>query len=287
MPPAELAIDTALARRLLQDQFPSLAALPLNRLANGWDNTLFRLGSDLVLRLPRRQLAARLIEHEQRWLPALAPSLPLPTPVPRHIGVATDYYPWSWSVVSYRAGRSADQVASVDGAADDLGRFLAALHRPAPADAPSNPVRGIPLRQREKSFRANLELVDGLDRAAVEQLWRTACATEDWANAPVWVHGDLHPANLLVRQGRIAAVLDFGDLTAGDPATDLAIAWMLMSAAERDRFWQVYSRDDQALQLRARGWALALGIVFLAHSANHPGLHRVGERTVAAVLSDR
>lgn len=294
MPPAEVVIDARLVRMLLLDQFPDLASRSLSMLANGWDNALLRLGDDLLLRFPRRQASARLSEHEQLWLPQLAPLLPLPVPVPLYIGRPSSRYPWSWSITKYLPGTTAAGALTrlnLDQAANTLGHFLARLHQPAPRHAPVNAFRGVPLDRREASFHASLELVgDVVDLTAVEVAWRTAVAVEPWQHPPTWVHGDLHPANLLVDDDRIVAVLDFGDLTSGDPATDLAIAWMLLPHPHRRTFWDSYAEHanhaaDSALVARARGWALALGLVFIAHSHDNPIMQNIGLRTVSAALN--
>ena len=169
--------------------------------------------------------------NEQRWLPVVAPRLPLPVPAPVRAGRAALGYPWPWSVVPLLPGQLAAREPPADpaGAAASLGGFLAALHAPAPPDAPANPNRGIPLAERAAAVTDNLSVLGGLvDRGAATRAWRAALATPAWGGAPVWVHGDLHPANILVRRGRISGVIDFGDITAGDPATDLSVAWMLL-----------------------------------------------------------
>lgn len=291
-PEAEVVIDEALIRRLLQEQAPEFKDLTLERLATGWDNESWRLGSKLLVRLPRREASAQLIEHEQRWLPVLAPALPLPCPAPVHVGSRTNAYPWSWSVVPYRPGRSAATSTDInyEKAAVTLGTLLAALHRPAPEQAPKSPVRGVPLAQRNGAFRRNLDLVeDDIDRRAALEVWEAAVAAPPWTDRPVWVHGDLHPANLLVESQEVVSVLDFGDLNAGDPATDLAVAWMLLPAEQRATFWATYAQSadhlvDDALISRARGWALSLGTVFLVYSANNPIMLAIGRQTVAAAL---
>ena len=295
MPAAEVEITTDLVRRLLRAQHPDLAGLPVEPLANGWDNTLFRLGDGLVVRLPRRTLGANILVNEQRWLPVLAPRLPLPVPVPVRVGgpAPDEGYPWPWSVVEFLPGRAASSGAPFDPAvaAADLGGFFGALHAAAPSDAPANPFRGVPLASRAAGFAENLATLDGqVDRAAVLAGWAAALAVPPWSGAPVWLHGDPHPANILIKDGRVSGVIDFGDITAGDPASDLSLAWMLLPAASHDAFRAAYAAAGHgvisaATWARGQGWALNLAIVFLAWSADNPQLCQVGQRTLAAVLA--
>jgi aminoglycoside phosphotransferase (APT) family kinase protein len=308
MPAAEVEVSADLVRRLLADQHPDLARLPVEFLANGWDNELYRVGDGLLARLPRRALGAEIIKNEQRWLPGLAPRLPLPIPYPERTGVPAHGYPYSWSVVPYLPGVPAAQASSFDpagaasldaaGAAAAVGGFLGALHVSAPADAPANPVRGVPLAERAGSFAANLALLTGqVDRDAVLRVWDAALAAPGYDGPPLWLHGDLHPANILVNDGQVSGVIDFGDITAGDPASDLSVAWMLLPLGCHDRFWSAYraaggaggagARVDGGLRTRARGWALNLAIVFLAHSEDNPVLLDVGRRTLRTVLEDQ
>ena len=297
-PAAEVEVDTEVVRRLLTDQHPDLAHLELTELANGWDNLLYRLGPELTVRLPRRAVAAALVEHEQRWLPELAPTLPLPVPAPVRLGRPTDYYPWSWSVLPWFEGGPAGSDPDLDGsaAARRLGRFLAALHRPAPADAPANPVRGVPLRDREPDL---LERVDRLaasaagrraliDPGAVLDRWAACVEAPPWAGPPLWLHGDLHAHNILSDRGRLVAVIDFGDITAGDPATDLAVAWSLLDPADHPSFRRTATTAerpiDDAMWLRAQGNALAVGVAILAHSADDPAMAAMAGRIVGSVL---
>ena len=287
-PAAEVDIDVALVRRLLEEQHPDLASLELELVAFGWDNVMFRLGDELSVRLPRRQVAASLIEHEQRWLPVLAPRLPVPIPLPLRIGVPGAGFPWRWSVCPWLPGSMAATSADIDcaGLADDLADFIAPLHRAAPGDAPVNPVRGVPLLDRDVSTRTRLEQVhDLVDGPAVLALWEVACATPPWDRPPVWLHGDLHPANLLVEGGRLSAVIDFGDITAGDPATDLAVAWMVLPVAERERFRDRLAVDDDTWS-RARGWATSLGVAYVSSSADAPVITAIGRRTLQALLAE-
>ena len=301
MPAAEVEVSADLVRRLLADQHPDLARLPVEFLANGWDNELYRVGDELIARLPRRAVGAEIIKNEQRWLPGLAPRLPLPIPYPERTGVPAHGYPYPWSVVPYLPGVPAAQASSFDpaGAAAAVGGFLGALHVPAPADAPANPYRGVPLAQRAGSFAANLALITGQpgrDRAgrdAVLRVWDAALAAPGYDGPPVWLHGDLHPANILVNDGQVSGVIDFGDITAGDPASDLSVAWMLLPLDCHHTFWSAYQaaggaggRAGGALRARAKGWALNLAIVLLAHSEDNPVLLEVGRRALSTVLQD-
>src|ERR1700722_5070144 len=325
MPAAEVEVPADLVGRLLAGQHPDLAGLPVEPLANGWDNTLFRLGDALVARLPRRALGASILVNEQRWLPSLAPRLPLPVPLPVRTGVPGEGYPWPWSVVPFLPGTPASDGPPFEPrrAAADLGGFFGALHVPAPPDAPANPFRGVPLERRAASFEKNLAALDatgldatgldatgldatgldatGLDvtglggragRDAVLAAWETALAVPPWNGPPLWLHGDPHPANILIRDGRVSGVIDFGDITAGDPASDLSLVWMLLPASCHGEFRAAYAAAGRgtltdAVWARGRGWALNMGLVFLAWSADNPRLHAAGRRTLAAVLADK
>ena len=299
MPAAEVEVNADLVRRLLATQHPDLAGLPVEPLASGWDNTLFRLGDALVARLPRRALGASILVNEQRWLPQLAPRLPLPVPVPVRTGVPGEGYPWPWSVVPFLPGTPASDGPPFDPrrAAADLGGFFGALHVSAPSDAPANPYRGVPLERRAATFAQNLAALDlaatggQAGRDLVLATWDSALAVPPWDGPPVWLHGDPHPANIIIRGGRVSGVIDFGDITAGDPASDVSLAWMLLPASCHGEFRAAYAaaghgRLTDATWARGRGWALNLAIVFLAWSADNPPLHGVGRRALAAVLAD-
>lgn len=288
MPAAEVEVDEALVQALLEAQHPDLAGRTLRRVADGWDNAIFRVGDDLLARLPRRELAVSLVENEHRWLPELAPRLPLPIPAPVRTGGPGQGYPWPWSICPWFDGASALETPPEDpvATAEALGGFLRALHRPAPPDAPRNPYRGIPLADRTERTLAALEHVDDLDRGAVRARWEELVATPPWTGPALWLHGDVHPGNLLVAEGRLRAVLDFGDLTSGDPASDLAVAWMLFPPEVRPRFRAAAGDVDDATWRRARGWALALGLVIAASSADNPSYAGLGARTIAAVMAD-
>ncbi|MCG2620457.1 aminoglycoside phosphotransferase family protein [Arthrobacter sp. I2-34] len=295
LPAAEADLTEGQVRELLAGQFPDLAALPLRLVANGWDNAVFRLGDWLAVRLPRRAAAAQLVLHEQVWLPRLAAGLSgldVAVPVPLRCGTPSPSYPWPWSVVRWFEGTTADvQVAAQRRHwAGRLAAVVDALQRPAPPDAPANPVRGVPLADRDQAVRQRLEAPAAaqLPRAAQAlELWEELCAVRAWDGPALWLHGDLHPANLITDGGRLAAVVDFGDLTAGDPATDLAAAWLVFDAAGRRVFRQAlaFRRDlDAATWRRARGWALNIATALLANSDDSPGLRRIGAFALDQVL---
>lgn len=276
-------------RALLRDQFPNVAELELVELDSGWDNAIFRLGSDFTVRLPRRAMGAQLVEHEQRWLPELAPRLPLPVPVPLHKGMPAHGYPWRWSICPWLAGEPALRVGADDDAdaATTLGRFVAALAEPAPSDAPPNPFRGVPLSHRtDRLDEALAALGDRVDRVAVRTLWTDLVTTPPWNGPPMWLHGDLHPGNVLVDRGRISAVIDFGDLTGGDPSMDLSAAWMFFPASARAVFRAAAGGCDDDTWRRARAWALAFGVACLANSADAPEYTALGRRVLDSALRD-
>jgi aminoglycoside phosphotransferase (APT) family kinase protein len=287
MPAAEVDIDQALVRALLAEQQPDLERLPLTELASGWDNVIYRLGDDLVVRLPRRAASAVLVAHEQRWLPDLAPWLPLPIPAPVRFGAPGCGFPWSWSVCPWLDGEVASEhpIEDLGAAAATLGSFLVALHQPGAVDAPKNPYRGVPLASRAASTEQRIEqMADTVDGPAVRSCWNEALQVPQWPGPPLWLHGDLHPANLLVRDGDLAAVIDFGDLTAGDPATDLSVAWMLFPPILHATFRAAAGEPDDDTWARARGWALSLALAYLANSADNPTLERIGRETMSAAM---
>ena len=289
MPSAEVDVGPAVVRALLAEQCPDLVELDLVELAYGWDNAIFRLGDELTVRLPRRALAAELVEHEQRWLPELSKRLPLPIPSPVRMGRPGAGYPWRWSVCPWLPGVIASREAPANPleAAETLGAFLAALHQEAPRDAPANPYRGVPLAQRDEVVRQRAEqLSDLIDTPSVLSSWTDLSSVPAWDGPPLWLHGDLHPANVLVDHGRVSGVIDFGDITAGDPATDLAVAWMLFPAEARPMFRAAAGNIDDNTWVRARGWALSLALAYLANSADNPMFARLGEHVLHEVLAD-
>jgi aminoglycoside phosphotransferase (APT) family kinase protein len=285
-------IDAALVHRLLLDQHPDLAHLPLTPAAQGWDNAVFRLGHEYAVRLPRRPETASLLDNELRWLPELAPRLPLPVPLPVRTGHPTDLFPCAWSIVPWFEGRAAlpGEPVLLPEVCTSLGQFLRALHQPAPADAPHNPWRSIPLDARTERLHQHLnQLGRMLPRERILGLWDRLVATRRWSRPPMWIHGDLHPGNLLIADRELAAVLDFGDVAAGDPATDLSVMWMLLPETRRQDLFSAagYDRateDGENMWRRARGWALALGVAYVAMGQEGDALAELGKQTIDAAL---
>lgn len=292
LPAAELDLSTGLVHQLLIDQHPDLAELPVQELSRGWDNTMFRLGDELTVRLPHRASAVELLVAEQRWLPELGPRLPLPVPTPVRVGVATSYYPWPWSVLRWFDGQpvGAEPGRNLDGpqAAEDLGRFLAALHTPAHDDAPVNAGRGVPLQVRHEMTVERIERLEQDERspftdaqcAELRRRWDHYLTVPAWDGPAMWLHADLHPMNLLCHERRLSAVIDFGDITSGDPATDLAIGYSLFDEADRARFRTAADSAvrpiDDAMWERAEGWAMSVGLAVLNSSADSRAMFDVG-----------
>ncbi|GAA3443914.1 aminoglycoside phosphotransferase family protein [Planomonospora venezuelensis] len=260
----EIEISAELVRDLLRDQHPDLADRPVRLGARGWDNQLWRLGDDLAVRLPwATRSADALLRKEHAWLPVLAPRLPLPVPVPQRLGEPSALFPRPWIVTTWVPGEPADQapVTRAAEAADVLAAFLTALHRPAPDRAPTGRDRGGPLADYSEGFARQLASATELglvaDPDAVRAVWDDAVAAPGWAGPALWLHGDLHPANVLTADGAVCGVVDFGDLCAGDPACDLAAAWILLPDDTADRFHDAYRpAPDAATLRRARGWAV-------------------------------
>ncbi len=289
MPEAEVDITVDLVRALLTDQHPDLAARPITPLANGWDNAIYRLGDDLTVRLPRREMAAVLVEHEQRVLPGFAERLPIAIPAPLRVGRPALGYPWSWSVNPWLPGDMAATTPFADSAreARRLGKFLGALHVAAPADAPPNPFRGHFVGENSEIFTervGRLRGTAGFDADVVLRRWHELIDVAPHGDAPCWIHGDLHGANVLVADGAIRAVIDFGDVCAGDPATDLSCAWGLFDRHARDLLRDAAGEVDDATWQRAEAWALHFAVVYLVESADNATMHALGERLIARLV---
>jgi aminoglycoside phosphotransferase (APT) family kinase protein len=289
-PPPERSIDRYLVQQLLSEQFPHLSHLPIQDVDAGWDNSMFRLGENLAVRLPRRQLAAKLIGHEQTWLPRLAPRLPLPLPTPLHVGQPSLNYPWRWSIVPWLLGQSADLSEPDNTQIIPFISFLNALHIAAPIDAPINPYRGVPLIQRATVVdprMARLGTKTPLITTEIKRSWQRAL-TAPIDRPATWIHGDLHARNILVEDGEISGIIDWGDMTSGDLATDLAAIWMLFEdPADRQLALATYGDLSEATIHRSIGWAILFGVVLLDTGLVDNPRHAVmGERTLRRVAVD-
>lgn len=284
-PPAEFDIGEDLVRGLLAAQHPDLAHLPIALAASGWDNDMFRLGEDMAVRLPRRLAGVELIQNEQRWLPTLPP-LPLPIPAPLRLGVPGAGYPWPWSVLPWLPGGPvyldplhADQALVLAG-------FFKALHQPAPAQAPRNAHRGIPLADRLDYLTPRITRLAAettLITPRVREVWAQALATPIDVEA-TWLHGDPHARNVLSEGGRLTAFVDWGDMCQGDRATDLSSLWMLLpDLGARHAAMAAYGASE-ATWARAAGWAVNYAVVLAdAGRVNDPRLLAMGEKIFAMV----
>lgn len=262
---SEIEITADVVRSLLQEQHPDLAGLPVREVAGGWDNQQWRLGNELAVRMPRSERAPDLQRKETRWLPLLAPRLPLSIPIPVRTGVPSALFPRPWTVMTWVHGEPLDytQISRADHAAANLANFLRALNVEAPVEAPDSTDRGGHPQRCTGVFEHYLEAVDLGDVSDdVRAVWANAVTAPEWEGPRVWVHGDLHPANVVVSDGTLSGVIDFGDLFAGDPAWDLAAAWVILPAGAASRFFEVYANADQGTVRRARGLA-ALKALFL------------------------
>lgn len=291
----ELDVKLPLVARLIARQFPQWADLPLSPVQSaGTDNAIYRLGDELAVRLPRVAGAVADVEKEQCWLPRLSPHLPLAIPTPLGLGRPDAGYPWPWSACRWLDGESAQErrIPDDEQAAQDLADFIAALQRVAivgwPSPAPPNSPRGGPLSRRDANTRAAIAALSGrVDTAAVTRAWEAALQAPVWQGPPVWTHGDLLPGNLLVQDGRISAVIDFGCLGIGDPACDLIVAWALLSAQARAIFRAALAVDD-ATWARGRGWALSIGLIALPYYWDtNPVFAVTARRMIAEVLADQ
>jgi aminoglycoside phosphotransferase (APT) family kinase protein len=291
----EVDVDVFLVGRLLAAQFPQWADRSIEPVHSaGTDNAIYRVGSDLAVRLPRIEGATGQVDKEQQWLPRLAPLLPLAIPVPRALGTPGEGYPWHWSVYRWLEGETAtfECIADPGQAARDLAQFIAALqridHTGGQLPGAHNSFPCMPPPKRDADTRAAIATLDGmLDASALTAAWDAALQAPAWHGPPVWIHGDLSPLNLLVERGRLSAVIDFGCLGVGDPACDLQVAWNLFSAQTRDVLRSALAVDD-ATWARGRGWALSVGLIALPYYQNtNPVLSGIARRAIAEALADQ
>jgi aminoglycoside phosphotransferase (APT) family kinase protein len=285
----ELNINETLVRQLLDAQFPKWASLPITRVkSDGTDNAIYRLSTDMCVRLPRVSWALSDIEKEHKWLPQFAPVLPLRIPIPIGLGLPQGSYPSCWSIYSWLEGENASvqQIANSNQAATDLAHFLVALQKIDTAGGPPSR-RGMPLAMKDNETREAIESLHGMiDTVKAGALWEECLKAPVWNKPPVWSHGDLLPGNLLVRNGRLDAVIDWGLSGIGDPACDLIAAWSAFSSESRNIFRATLAVDD-ATWMRGRGWALSIALIILPYYWDtNPGLVAVAKRMLNEIFSD-
>jgi len=282
----EPRINAALVERLIADQFPHWAHLPIRPVElQGWDNRTFRLGGEMLMRLPSAERYAAQAAKEQRWLPELRPHVPLPIPEPVASGQPSSIYPFSWTIMRWLTGEVVGEAdpTTQNSIAADLAQFLNALRAAPTADAPGpgphNFYRGGDLRIYDQEVRHCLaQLGEKVDATAILRLWEKACHSQ-WLGPPVWVHGDVAAGNLLLRNQRLGAVIDFGCCGVGDPACDLTIAWTLFDPPSREVFREGIGLDAQTWT-RAAGWAVWKALLQICQG------QAIGEATLAALLAD-
>ncbi|MEE1739103.1 aminoglycoside phosphotransferase family protein [Streptomyces sp. BE147] len=282
--------DVPLVRRLIAAQFPRWADLPVEPVdSHGTVNALFRLGADKVVRLPCAQGGAQDVATEYRWLPYLAPRLPFAVPAPLAKGEPGEGYPWPWSVCGWLDGENPgrDNPVDPDAFAADLAEFVGALRRTDPTDGPPA-YRSEPLASRDAATRDAIASLRGhLDTTATTDAWDDALRAPAPSGPPVWAHGDLQPGNVLVADGRLAAVIDFGCMGLADPAVDLIAAWYLLPAGAREEFRTALSADD-ATWARGRGWALSIALMELSYyRETNPFMATTARHVIGELLDSR
>ncbi|MFJ7044980.1 acetyltransferase [Streptomyces sp. JV178] len=292
-PDGRAGIDAALVTRLIAGQFPQWADLPVVPVeVDGWDNRTYRLGDDMSVRLPTAAGYVPAVDKESAWLPRLAPALPVAIPAVLGKGVPGEGYPFPWSVRGWLDGETSapERIDDMAQFAVALADFLLALQR---CDATGGPAagqhswyRGAPPAHYDEETRRCLAALEGrVDTERAAEVWRAALAAK-WRGSPVWFHGDIASGNLLVRDGKLAAVIDFGTSGVGDPACDLVIAWTMFSGDSREAFRRAVAQDE-GMWARARGWALWKSLLMLSETIDtDPDLAAFHRRVVDQVLSD-
>jgi len=290
-PPREIVISEEVIRRLLAQQRPELADSDILIIGEGWDNVTALVGDGVAVRLPRRDVAAENLVVEQRWLPVIEARLPVAIPVPLWCGEPTNFYPCAWSVVPWFEGDVAARSPLQSAEAPAVAAVLRALHVSAPSDAPDNPYRNRPLEEYAAPMSERLAAVRtrridiGLDVADVETMWNESHRTEI-DNEATWVHGDLHPKNVITRDGMLVAIIDWGDLTVGDRAVDLSAVWSLFEPEAHDSFWLHYGSATEYTRIRARAWATYLALLWIVDAADgDPLFADMGRRTLARLVA--
>ncbi|MEO3746082.1 aminoglycoside phosphotransferase family protein [Plantactinospora sp. B5E13] len=291
----ELPVDESLVRTLLKAQRPEWAELPLSVAGSGTDNTMFRLGDDLLVRLPRTPDKEPSIRKEQKWLPRLAPRLTLAVPEPVFAGAPSPDFPLAWSVYRWIDGAEPgpDTVEDWPAFGTDLAAFVRQLHgldlTGATRADDLGGYRGGSLRSFDEwvgGYFADCRAIGpSLDLETVERLWRDALDLPEPSGSHVWLHSDLRPTNLLVRDGRLCAVIDFGALAVGFPDAEHAPVWDLPTPA-RQAYWDSLDLDDLTWT-RARAWAIGVGVAGLAYYwSTYPAFVAECQARLRAILDD-
>ncbi|MGW1319524.1 aminoglycoside phosphotransferase family protein [Streptomyces sp. NPDC002426] len=285
----ETKTDTALVRRLLAAQFPAWADLPVEPVrSSGTVNAIYRLGTDLTVRLPRVEGGSRDVATEHRWLPHLAPHLPHAIPAPLAQGVPGEGYPWSWSVCRWLDGTNPPAGEGGPELASNIAEFVLALRHVDTTGGPPA-FRSEPLATRDTATRGALDTLHGvIDTGAAADAWSAALRAPAPEGPAVWVHGDLQPGNVLVTDdGRLSAVIDFGCMGLADPAVDLIPAWYLLRADARPTF-RTRVGADPATWERARGWALSIALMELSYyRTSNPVMAGTARRVIGEVVGER
>lgn len=291
--PADVHVTTRVARHLLATQYPELKNAELVILAEGWDNVILRAGPDHILRLPRRAIGATLLSRELRWLPTIAAHLPIPISLAIHHGISDAHFPYPWAIVPWFEGVTLGHLEQKVDAdfAQSLGVFMGALHRiNLPSDAPINPMRHNPFEDQERDVRVRQLIQDFCPqhhtRVQLMEIW--ARALNIGGEPPqCWCHGDLHPFNLIMKGCHLSAVIDWGDMTAGDPCVDFCAVWCALPVQLHDHFRRAYGVVDERIWIRGKGWGLMMALLFVEAGRQGAGdaFERVGQQALARILS--
>lgn len=287
-----MKIDVSLVQSLVATQFPQWRDLPIRPVARGgWDNRTFHFGNDMLARMPSAEEYASQVEKEQQWLPKLAPLLPLQIPIPLAMGEPGEGYPWKWSIYRWLDGEMATlaHIEDLCNFASRLAHFLLALQAidktGGPLSGAHSFYRGGPLITYDAQTRQAIrDMNDKIDVDAAAEVWDVALTTS-WQNLPVWVHGDLSASNMLVQNGVLKSIIDFGHLAVGDPACDLTMAWTFFTGKSREIFRETLNLDAQTWA-RARGWALWKALITVANPANTIECTRPCWLTINEVLKE-
>lgn len=288
IPPADFTITELVAKQILAEQYPALSHLPITALGSGWDNVVYKIGESHTLRMPRHQTGNELLQNEQKWLGVLGANLSLPIPAPIHIGKPSPDFPFVWSINPYFDGAALGDTVLADSQSAIFAQFLTQLQNIDPKGAPINPVRGGRLLYRAEvmmSRMKNVALRSGDLMARALPLWEKALTAPIGTN-DVWLHGDLHNFNIVAKNNSITAIIDWGDMCAGDAATDLSAVFAIFESPHvQNQIFQILGASEATI-IRSKGWALMMGILFMDWGKNNQSdRFRIGENIVNRVLT--